>query len=77
MAYYRKRIKYTDKQVIDEGILFLKTDGGVPALAELLNMPKSTVYYHVNKRLFWIDCNLWLEVRDRVRWNKHNKKRRN
>lgn len=75
MAYY-KRMKYTNQQVIQEGILFLKTEGGVPALAGLLNMPKSTVYYHVNKRLSWIDRGLWLEVRARVDWNKHNKQRR-
>lgn len=74
MAYY-KRMKYTNSQVVNEGILFLRTDGGVPALAELLNMPKSTVYYHINKRLSWIDRGLWLDVRARVDWNKHNKKR--
>lgn len=72
---YRKRIKYTDSQVINEGILFLRTEGGVPALAGLLNMPKSTVYYHINKRLSWIDEKLWLDVRARVDWNKHNKRR--
>lgn len=75
MAYFRKR-KYTDSQVVNEGILFLRTDGGVPALAELLHMPKSTVYYHVSKRLSWIDRNLWLDVRAKIDWNKHNKKRR-
>lgn len=74
MAYYKR--KYTNRQVVQEGILFLKTDGGVPALAELLNMPKSTVYYHINKRLSWIDRGLWLDVRARIDWNKHNKKRR-
>lgn len=76
MAYYRKRVKYTDSQVVHEGILFLRTDGGVPALSELLNIPKSTLYYHVNKRLSWIDPNLWMDVRARVDWNKHNKRRK-
>ena len=76
MAYYKKRIKYTDSQVINEGILFLRTEGGVPALAELLNMPKSTLYYHINKRLSWINHNLWRDVRARVEWNKHNKRRK-
>ena len=76
MAYYRKRIKYTDSQVVETGILFLRTDGGVPAVAELLHRPKSTVYYHVNKRLSWIDYNLWLDVRARVDYNKHNKRRK-
>lgn len=62
--------RYSDNDVIREAQVFLRTPGGVQAVAELLKMPRSTVHWHVDKRLVAIDKDLWWEVRKRIAYNK-------
>lgn len=64
------RRRYSDEQVIHEANVFLKTPGGVLAVAKLLKVPKSTIHFHITKRLGYINLELWLEVRKTIAYNK-------
>lgn len=64
--------RYSENEVIREAQVFIRTPGGVEAVSKLLNVPRSTVHYHVAERLFDIDRELWWEVRKRIAHNKHN-----
>ena len=66
-------LKYSDSEVIHEAMTFIRTPGGVSATAELLQIPRSTVHYHIAKRLRDINPSLWFEVRKTIAYNKHNK----
>lgn len=67
--------KYSDSQVIQEAKVFLGTIGGVSAVSELLQIPRSTVHYHVAKRLRSINTELWFEVRKVIALNKKRGRR--
>ena len=75
MAYYRYT-KYTDAQVVREGVYFLTIQGGVSELSEFLHIPRSTAHYHISKRLSWIDSALYEQVKAKLEYNKHHKYRR-
>ena len=51
---------YSDKEVVKEAEFFLDNNIGVIRTAKLLNMPKSTLHWHLNTRLKKIDYRLWM-----------------
>lgn len=54
---------YSDKEVVFEAEFFLSSNKGVIKTAKLLQMPKSTLHWHLRKRLKELDYGLWIKVK--------------
>lgn len=54
---------YTDFDVVREARFYEAGKVGIIKTAKLLGMPKSTLHYHLRKRLKSIDYDLWFKVK--------------
>lgn len=57
--------KYTERDIINEAELFLKGTN-IRTIAQILNIPKSTVSWHLIKPLRTIDLSLYKQVRKQL-----------
>ena len=69
-------IKYSDKDVIQEAMVFVATGGTIASTAKMLGVPRSTVHWHIRHRLPYIDLKLSLKACKLLTINKHSKGRR-
>ncbi len=57
--------KYTERDIITEAEMFLN-GANIRTIAQILNIPKSTVSWHLIKPLRTIDLVLYKQVRERL-----------